>query len=240
MAKQAKSTQSTSRAAIIDAYMALLADHPPADIGLSAIAERAGAPLSAVRAEFGSGFDILAAFVKTIDVAVLEGVDPDLADQPVKERLFDILMRRLDLLKPHRAAIATLARAARRDPALALGLNRMAVRSHQFMLAAAGVEAAGAASAFRAQAMAGLFAKVLRTFVDDDDDGLAPTMKVLDEELTKAASAARRLEDVERLFEPLCSVLGGFARNVAGGVRRRRSAGSWRGDDFRDPDVTPV
>ncbi len=45
---------------------------------------------------------ILAAYVADIDRAVLDGVDADLADQDTKERLFDVLMRRLDLLTPQK------------------------------------------------------------------------------------------------------------------------------------------
>ncbi|WP_204310683.1 hypothetical protein, partial [Escherichia coli] len=81
--------------------------------------------------------------------------------------------------------------AARRDAALAMGLNRLALRSHQWMLAAAGVETSGRGGALRAQGMAVMFARVLGVWLDDDDPALARTMKALDEGLARAGRAAR-------------------------------------------------
>ena len=43
---------------------------------------------------------ILAAQMKDIDRAVLEGGDADMAKEPPRDRLFDVLMRRLEALAP--------------------------------------------------------------------------------------------------------------------------------------------
>ena len=64
---------------------------------------------------------------------------------PPRERLFDVLMRRLEILAPHREAVRSLLRSARRNPPLALALNGLAVRSQQWMLTAAGIERIGPA-----------------------------------------------------------------------------------------------
>ena len=244
MAKTSKTAGGeTPREAVIAAFMALLADKPLKDIGLADIAEKAGLSLAALRQAFGSKFEILAAFVKDIDTAVLDGIDQDLKDQPVKEKLFDILMRRLDLLAPHKAAIATLSRAAQRDGALAVGLNRLAIRSHQWMLAAAGVETGGPGGALRAQGMAAVFARVVRAWLNDDDPALARTMKALDEGLARAGRAAQTLDTVERLTAPFRSLFcapRSFCASRRSDERREPRPGSWRGDDFRDPHVTPV
>src|SRR5215467_10070857 len=50
------------------------------------------------------------------------------------ERLFDVLMRRIEMLAPHKQAMRSLLRSATRNPGLALALNTMAVRSQQWML----------------------------------------------------------------------------------------------------------
>ncbi|QCI63708.1 TetR/AcrR family transcriptional regulator [Phreatobacter stygius] len=247
MAKASKPTSPQApRDAIVAAYMALLAEKAPHDIGLAEIAEKAGVSLAVLRGEFGSKFDILAAFVKTVDTTVLEGIDQDLAEQPTKEKLFDILMRRLDVLAPHKAAIGNLARAARRDGGIAMGMNRLALRSHQWMLAAAGVETGGPGGALRAQGMAVMFARVMRVWLDDDDPALAKTMKALDEGLTRAGRAARALDDVERIAAPFkslfCAPRSFCSRRRSDDREQGREPrpGSWRGDDFRDPNVTPV
>ena len=95
----------------------------------------------------------------------------DLDEESPRERLFDVLMRRLELLAAAHEAVRSLLRSARRDPPLALALNGMAVRSQQWMLTAAGIGAAGPKGMVRAQGLALLFANVLRTWVDDDDLG---------------------------------------------------------------------
>ncbi len=248
MAKATKSASSvSSRETMIAAYMGLLAERKPSEIGLSDIAEAAGVTLADLRGQFGSAFDILSAFVKGIDEKVLEGLDADLADQDIKERLFDILMRRLDLLSPYKAAIRTLGEAARRDPGLAMGLNRLAVRSHQWMLAGAGVSTAGPTGGLKAQGMAATFAKVIKVWLDDEDPALARTMRKLDEELARAGRAASFLRDAERLASPLRALMSAprlfcrsWPRDRWQDRDRAKGDGGWRGDDLRDPNVTPA
>ena len=77
--------------------MALLAEHRFEQIGLAEVAGRAGIKLSQLRAEFGSTLAILAAHIKDIDRTVLAGGDADMAEEPARERLFDVLMRRLEV-----------------------------------------------------------------------------------------------------------------------------------------------
>jgi AcrR family transcriptional regulator len=77
--------------------MSLLADHSFEQVGLAEVAGKAGIKLSQLRAEFGSTLAILAAHIKEIDRVVLAGGDSDMAEEPARERLFDVLMRRLAL-----------------------------------------------------------------------------------------------------------------------------------------------
>src|ERR1700693_4302017 len=100
----------------VDALMALLAEHSFAEIGLAEVAGRAGIKLSQLRAEFGSTLAILAAHIKDIDRAVLAGGDADMAEEPVRERLFDVLMRRLEALGPYKDAVRSVLGSARRNP----------------------------------------------------------------------------------------------------------------------------
>src|SRR5581483_1218863 len=140
-ARSATPAGGSPRERIVAAFMTLLAEHPIERIGLPEIAEQSGVSLAELRAEFGSPLAILAAHSKELDRKVLAAADPDMEEESPRERLFDVLMRRLELLGPHREAIRSLLRSARRDPPLALALNAMAVRSQQWMLAAAGIGA---------------------------------------------------------------------------------------------------
>ena len=82
--------------------------------------------LAQLRGEFASTLAILAAHVKAIDRAVLAEDLSDMAEEPPRERLFDVLMRRLEVLAPHREAVRSLCarRAAiRRSPSLSTALR---------------------------------------------------------------------------------------------------------------------
>jgi AcrR family transcriptional regulator len=189
---------------IVEAFLALLAEKPFEKIGVAAVAARAEVSLADLRAEFGSTFDMLAAFVRETDRKALANPDKDVEESTPRDRLFDVLMRRFEVLVPHRSALRSLARSARRDPALALGLNRLAVRSQQWMLAAAGIDTAGIIGGLRAQTLALLYAKAMRTFLHDEDPGLARTMAALDRELATAERLAHFANDLCRLA-PRCS-----------------------------------
>src|SRR6516165_4273301 len=113
----------SDRDKIIAAFFALLADQAFENIEYADIAARAGVSLETLRTEFGSKFSIVAAYIKAIDRKVLAGGDADMADEPARERLFDVLMRRLEALHDDRPAIRSLMRSACRHPSLALALN---------------------------------------------------------------------------------------------------------------------
>jgi AcrR family transcriptional regulator len=201
---RAASDDRTQRARIIDAFMALLAEKPIEQVGLAEIAKAAGVSLAELRDEFGSTFAILAAYVKQVDRAVLAGEDADMAEEPPRERLFDVLMRRIELLTPHKEAVRSLMRSAMRNPGLALALQRLALRSQQWMLTAADIGAAGPLGFVRAQGLAVLFASVLRTWVDDDDPGLARTMAALDRALARGQRWSGLLDELCRIPSLAC------------------------------------
>lgn len=194
----------TVREKIIDAFLALLAEKRFEQIGFSEIAERAGVSLAELREQFGSTLAILAAHMKEIDRAVLAGIDKDMAEEPPRERLFDVLMRRLELLEPHKEAVRSLMRSAARNPPLALALNALAVCSQQWMLAAAKIGSAGPIGQVRAQGLALLFANVLRTWVDDDEKGLPRTLAALDRALASGERWGRFLDDLCAIPRRIC------------------------------------
>jgi AcrR family transcriptional regulator len=188
-----------ARERIIAAFMALLAEKPIEEIGFAQVARDAGVSLAELRGHFGSSLAILAGQVKETDRAVLAGAADDMAEEPPRERLFDVLMRRLEVLAPHKAAVRSLIRSARRNPGLGFALNGLALRSQQWMLTAADIDAAGPRGMLRAQGLAVLFASVLRTWVDDDDPGLARTMAALDRALARGQRWSGLLDGLSRL-----------------------------------------
>ena len=183
-----------TKKAIVEAFMALLGEKRFEAIGLGEIAERAGTTLSELRGAFDGKVSILSEFTRRIDRAVLDGIEPPSGEESARDRLFDLVMRRLDQLAPYRAAIASLEASLRRDPALALCLNKAALDSARFMLAAAGIGTGGLAGAARAQGYVLILAKVIGVWKDENDPALSRTMVALDKGLERAESWSRRAD----------------------------------------------
>ncbi len=205
-------SQTGEREKIIAAFLALLAEKPIEQISLAEIASSAGVSLAQLRGLFSSPLSILAAHIREIDRAVLAADFSDMEDEPMRERLFDVLMRRLEALAPHRQAVRSLLRSASRNPPLGLALNAMAVRSQQWMLAAAGANVSGPRGTLRAQGLAMLFSSVLRTWVRDDDPGLARTMAALDRALARGQRLAGLLKDLCFIPSRLCRLRAHWRR----------------------------
>jgi AcrR family transcriptional regulator len=198
----ATSGQTSERERVIASFMGLLAEKPIEEIGFAEIATGAGVSLAELRGMFGSRLAILAAHMKETDRQVLAAGDADIAEESPRERLFDVLMRRIELLEPHKVAVRSLIHSCRRDPGLALALNGLAVRSQQWMLTAAEIDAAGSRGIVRAQGLALLFASVLRIWVHDDDPGHARTMAALDRALARGQRIYGFLDNLCRI--PKC------------------------------------
>jgi AcrR family transcriptional regulator len=201
---------------VIDALMALLAERDFMRISLSDIAAEADLSLAEMRAEFGGKLAILAAFSKRIDEAVLAQGPAE--GEGAKDRLFDILMRRLDALSPYKLALKCLAKTARRSPGLTAAIHMIAGRSQQWMHAAAGVGGGGLPGAIAVEGGLLIFADTLRVWLDDDDPDLARTMKKLDESLGRGDRAMRLVHDI-------CGVFCRFRDAGRGEAPESRAAG---------------
>ena len=195
-------TSGDARTRIVDALLALAAERAFEDISISDIAEKAGVTLADFRDAFPSKGAVLAGFNRRIDRIVLEKRSDDLAGEAPKERLFDVLMRRLDAMAPYKEGLRGIAQWLRREPLSALAMNQLAVNSMRFMLEAAGLESDGAVGALKLQGLVLAWARVLDVWFEDDAD-LAKTMAALDRELTRGERFVSRAESLDRLAAPL-------------------------------------
>ena len=209
---------------IIDALMALAAERAFEDITLTEIAGHAGITLGQFREAFPSKGAVLGAFTKRIDKIVLDESSDDLLGEPAKERLFDVLMRRLDAMAPYKRGLEGVMEWARRDPLSAAALNREVLNSMRFMLEAAEIESEGAVGAIKLQGLAMAWARVLEVWFKDEEPGLSATMAALDKELTRGGRIVARVEDLDRLASPLRSMMRAMfdaGRSFEGRVRER-------------------
>jgi AcrR family transcriptional regulator len=198
--------------------MALLAEKDWSAVALGDIAAKADMSLAELRGAFPSKGAILAGFARRIDQSVLKP-SPEIDGQPARERLFDVMMRRFEALKPHKDAIRSARRGLMADPVAASSWNKVEVNSAQWMLAAAGIEESGPYAALKAQGLAVIFASLLGTFLDDDDPDLTKTMRELDVQLRRAERLVETGDIVQRSVAPVFNALAG----LMGEPRKKRS-----------------
>ncbi len=215
------------REAAVEALMRLAAEQPWNDIEIGDIAREAGLSLAEFRDLFPSKGAVLGGLARIIDRKVLEGDGSDLADEPTRERLFDVLMRRLDAMTPYKEALRRIAPALRGDPLSMLALNGVALNSHRFMLAAAGIDTEGPLGRLKLQGVVIAFARTVEVWLDDDDPALARTMARLDKEIRNGERFMERADDARRLTAPLRALGRSFLDRAA----RRRPRDTRNEDD---------
>jgi AcrR family transcriptional regulator len=193
---------SSPREAVVEATMRLAADRPWNDIELADISREAGVSLADLRDLFPSKGAILGGFSRMIDRKVLEGSSDDLTGEPARERVFDVIMRRLDAMTPYKAALRRIVWALRSDPLALAALNQVGLNSQRYMLAAAGISTEGPLGLLKLQGAVIVLSNTMETWLEDNDPVLARTMARLDRELRRGERVLERAEDVRRLTAP--------------------------------------
>ena len=153
--------------------------------GLSIVeaARSAGLPLDRARERFPGPAAVLMRFGVIADAAAL--AEPATEATP-RERLFDLLMRRFDVLQQHRAGMLALLRVLPLDPLTSLALGAATARSMGWMLETAGIPASGVRGRVQANGLVGVWLYALRAWKDDDNADLSVTMAALDKALDQA------------------------------------------------------
>jgi AcrR family transcriptional regulator len=224
-AEKTPKAEPAPRDRIIDALMALAGEMRWGEITLPQIAARAKVSLADLRDHYPSKGAILGGFSKRIDRIVLDGTGDDMLGEPTRERVLDIMMRRLDALAPYKAGLKEVRDATRRDPLMLAALNQLAVNSWRYMLAAADIDTEDELGLIRIQGAALVFVRTLDTWFDDEGDDLARTMARLDKELGNGEKIMGRLHDLQRLAAPFRGLFrAAMERRGRGGEPRQREA----------------
>jgi AcrR family transcriptional regulator len=152
---------------------------------LADVAQAARVPMSALYRHYPSKTDLLAGLGRLIDQAALSEALPG-EDEAPRDRLFDLLMRRFDVLTAHRAGVKAILRDLRLDPLSALAQARQLELSMRWTLQSAGIPTAGLFGRARVRALGLVYLLVLRVWEQDDSPELDRTMKALDQRLRQA------------------------------------------------------
>ena len=177
------------------------------DTSLADIAQAAGVSLADLRREFTCKSDILRAFQREIDAEVLAKAKAAGEGQSPRDRLFDLIMTRFELMAPYKGALKRISGYLSCRPGEAASLLCSTLASQYWMLAGAGAKLDGAGAALRVSGLAAIYAKVFEVWLDDNTPSLDKTMAALDKRL---ANGERWLNRAEMACEDVCRFACGF------------------------------
>lgn len=186
---------------IIDTTMDLIAGRGWRNLALADIAAATGLTLAQLYAVFPSKVAVLDAFERRINEQTLAGGTG--ADESIRDRLFDLVMRRLDALAPHKPAIRALVRDLPWDPAVALCTGPRFLNAMRWMAESAGMETGGIGGMLRVNGLAGVYLATLQAWLNDDSPDNTRTLAALDRALKQAEFFARSLPGFLRASPPV-------------------------------------
>lgn len=162
-------------------------------VNLSDIASECDLTLAELHVYVADKMDVLCALGRMIDTKLLENIEEPDPSASAKERLFDVLMDRYEVLNEYRAGLIAILQSFRYEPKQALISLPHLCRSMNWMMEAADVQVRGFKGAFVLAGLSGLYLKVLKTWMDDDSPDLSKTMAALDKELARAEKLAEMI-----------------------------------------------
>jgi AcrR family transcriptional regulator len=173
----------------------LVAEQGWAGLSLVALARRAEVPVVEVHRQLPDRQAVLRALGERVDQAMLAVDERELDGLPPRDKLFELVMRRLDALAPFRDGLARLAGGARREPCALLATICRLDRSLRWMQELAALRSHGLRARLQRRALLAVYLQTLRIWLDDRTGDSAKTMAELDRLL-------RRIENVASLREP--------------------------------------
>lgn len=181
--------------ALVAAAFELGAERGWARVTVGEAARRAGLKLDEARARFPGRNAILMRFGRLADMAALAEAPADAGntDGSARDRLFDMVMRRIDVLQAHRDGVLALLRYLRTDPGTALLLTCATQRSMAWLLDGAGISTTGLGGALRTKGLLAVWLWTVRAWQGDESADLSATMAALDQALRRAEQAERML-----------------------------------------------
>jgi ubiquinone biosynthesis protein COQ9 len=214
--------QTTNMGRVVAAALKLAETRPWGEIALFDIAREAGVSLLDLKQTIRSKDDILNAFGKAVDDEVLRRSQVNSeTGEGARDRLFGVLMTRFDVLQPYRAALKHIVADIGMTPSLTM-FGRM-MRSQQWMLVAAGIPAEDLGGNVRKAGLVGLYAQVMRVWLDDEDPGMARTMAELDKRLRSGERWMRSMDDMQGTMRRMAEGMRDFGSRARSPSNARRS-----------------
>tara|TARA_A100001037_G_scaffold135332_1_gene122584 strand:- start:5721 stop:6356 length:636 start_codon:yes stop_codon:yes gene_type:complete len=186
MAKRARAKRGDPIERIITAALTLSAQQGWRDTRMTDIADTAGVSLQEIYALTPTKMHIVAEFLRKIDSQLVAGDDPEMASEPPRDRLFDVIMRRFDLLGPYKEGVASILNDARCRPYMWACAGPIYARSLTWMLESARIDHSGISGLVRVKGLGLIMLAAIRVWLSDDSADLAKTMTFVDRQLSRA------------------------------------------------------
>lgn len=170
---------------MVAAMLKLAAERSWDFVGFEDIADEAGIALSDAHEYFDDRSDILAAYGRMLDRKMIENFGAG-GDMSCRDKIFDLLMERFDIVNENRDAILSVLHGFRGDPKEAVLSFPHLGRSMARTLTAAGIQTGGIFGVVKVAGLTGIYLYTLRTWKEDDSPDMAKTMATLDKALDKA------------------------------------------------------
>jgi AcrR family transcriptional regulator len=180
---------------LLAAAFALIGDEGWRGFSFATLARRTGVSRVEIYRRFRSRDALLGALSRRADEAMLAVDDAELAGLPPRDRVFELVMRRLEALVPYRAGLARLAREARADPCVVLLTACRLERSLGWLQDAAGLRHHGLRARLARRVLGLAYMRAVQVWFRDEGTDLGKTMAELDKQL-------RRVQNVAGLREP--------------------------------------
>ncbi|HZJ12961.1 MAG TPA: TetR/AcrR family transcriptional regulator [Methyloceanibacter sp.] len=191
----------SKRSKAVRAALDLAKERNWGDISLADIAQAANLSLADLRREFSCKTDIIRAFQSEVDAEILARARPAGDAQSPRDRLFDIVMMRFELMQPYKAALRRISAHLCGRPGEAATLLCSSLASQYWMLAGAGAKLDGPGGALRVTGLVAVYGKVFQVWLDDASPSLDKTMAALDKRLAKGE---RMLSGIETACADAC------------------------------------
>ncbi|MGI9452437.1 MAG: TetR family transcriptional regulator [Geminicoccaceae bacterium] len=188
-AAKSKKTSASSKDLLEIAFEAI-AETGWSDFSFNDLADRAGLSLAEIRGSFKSKSAILDALNLKLDEAMLAVDRGELSDLPSRDRVFELMMSRLEAMAPLRVGLIRLSKDARQDAELVIMSACRLDRSMAWLQDAAGLRSGGLRPRLQRHILTAIYLKTLKTWLADDSADLAKTMASLDKDLRRSESFA--------------------------------------------------
>ena len=178
----------------VEAALRLAGKMPWDSISLADIAAEARVPEDDLRALFPTKLSLLEAYGRDVDERVRTRGTTISMDEKMKDRLFEAIMIRLDILGDHKDAVASIISATLRGNPKTITAGASALRRAMAqLLDLCGEPSSGLCRQLKLRALGVIYFYVLGVWLRDDTPDTGKTMAALDKALARAETVIKSL-----------------------------------------------